>query len=391
MPPSEPLTDFIARCDPGAPVALDCYVERPQPVTKRLRDQLSTGRTSRVLLLGPSGVGKTTELARFARETASAYKVIRPPIETHLDLSIASWHDLFIFSVLWEAEQSGLTELKHARELDDALRPPEPRTAGFIEEGPPPTTATQRFRNDHGRVQKALALAPAQCWDFALSLLEQIEKKEGKTALLLLDGLEKMGPDAAKQLYYHDGRYLRQLPCRAIVTAPLAMSFEPYFGDIEESFFMVERLRAFVVADSAPGREFFRELAAKRQAEAVMTPELIEEAISWGGGLPRQFCQLLTAAATQALMERRERVDAEALVRARLRITERWQYQLEPKDITALGLLDTKRERADRARLLRLGALFEYEQQDGTMKLEPNPLVAALLERRIHEELRGRG
>jgi hypothetical protein len=391
MPSTEPLTNFITRCDPGAPVALENYVERPQPVTKRLRDQLSTGRTSRVLLLGPSGVGKTTELARFARETAGAYKIIRPPIETHLDLSIASWHDLFIFSVLWEAEQMGLTDLKHARELDDILRSPEPRTAGFIEEGPPLPTATQRFRNDHARVQKALALASAQCWDFALSLLEQIEQKEGKTALLLFDGLEKMGPDAAKQLYYHDGRYLRQLPCRAIVTAPLAMSFEPYFGDIEESFFMVERLRAFVVADSAPGRDFFRELAAKRQADAVMTSELIEEAISWGGGLPRQFFQLLTAAATQSLMERRDRVDTDALMRARLRITERWQYQLEPKDITALGLLDTKRERADRARLLRLGALFEYEQQDGTMKLEPNPLVAALLERRIHEELRGRG
>jgi hypothetical protein len=388
---AEPLANFIARCDPSALATGETYVERAHPVTGRLRNQLSISKTSRVLVLGPSGVGKTTELARFEREMGEHYKIIRPPLDTNLDLSIVSWHDLFIFSTLWAAEQMGLSSTKQAIELEDSLRPAEPRTAGFIEGSKPPLTGTQRFRNDHTRVQKAIALGPAQCWDYAAALLNLIEKSSGKPPLLIFDGLERMGPDGAKQLYFHDGRYLRQIPCRTIITAPLAMSFEPYFGDIEEGFFMIERLRAFAISEGQPGRDFFRDLAAKRRADAVITAELIEEAIAWGGGLPRQFFHVLMAAATQALMEGRDRVDEAALLRARLRVTERWQYQLEPKDITALGLPDTKRERADRARLLRLGALVEYEQSDGTMKLEPNPLVAALLERRIHEELRGRG
>jgi hypothetical protein len=200
-----------------------------------------------------------------------------------------------------------------------------------------------------------------------------------------------MGPDGAKQLYYHDGRYLRQFPCRVVVTAPLAMSFEPYFGDIEESFFMVERLRASATTEGQPGFEYFREIARRRGADEVMSADVLREAISWGGGLPRQFLQLLATATTQALIDRHTEVDAEALTRARLRVTERWQYQLEPKDMMSLGLPDTKRERGDRARLLRLGALVEYDMPDGTLKLDPNPLVAALLERRIHDELRGRG
>lgn len=390
MANQEHLTKFIARCNPSTPATQEMYVERAQPMAGRLRDEMSPVATSRVLLLGPSGVGKTTEMNRVEQEIGGTYTIIRPPVDTHLDLSIVSWHDLFVFSVLWASEHMGLSGAKQVQELEEALRPPEPRTAGFLEGGPPPPTTTQRFRNDHARVQKTIAIGPAQCWDLAAVVLELIERTAGKPALLLLDGLEKMGPDGAKQLYYHDGRYLRQLPCRAIITAPLAMSFEPYFGDIEENFFMVERLRAIASSDGQPGRDFFRELAAKRHTEAVMTADVLEDAITWGGGLPRQFFQLLSAAATQALIEGRGAVDAETLTRARLRVTERWQYQLEPKDFASLGLPDTKRERSDRARLLRLGALVEYDQPDGTLKLDPNPLVAALLERRVHEELRGR-
>src|SRR6185369_8381945 len=109
---SEPLTSFVARCDPSAPATPEMYVERAQPVSGRLRDQLSTSRTARVLLVGPPGVGKTTELARFEREMSAAFNVIRPPLETHLDLSIVSWHDLFIFSMLWASERAGLAGSK---------------------------------------------------------------------------------------------------------------------------------------------------------------------------------------------------------------------------------------------------------------------------------------
>lgn len=391
MPNADRLRKVIAACDPSQPVPRDLYVERPHPLPRRLRDEIAHAPSARVLLVGPPGVGKSTELIRFQQEVAGDFTVVRPPLDTHLDLSIVSWHDLLIFTVLWAGDQLKLSHAKEIHDLTDMLRAPEPRTAGFFEGGMPLPTPAQRFRNDHAKVQKMISIGPAQCWDAAAAALAKLEKASGKPLIMLLDGLEKMGPDGAKQLYYHDGRYLRQFPCRMIVTAPLAMSFEPYFGDIEESFFMVERLRASATGDGQPGFEFFREIARRRGADDVMSHEVLREAISWGGGLPRQFLQLLATAMTHALIEGQSEVDTESLTRARLRVTERWQYQLEPKDMTSLGLPDTKRERGDRARLLRLGALVEYDMPDGTLKLDPNPLVAALLERRIHEELRGRG
>ncbi|NUQ72191.1 MAG: hypothetical protein HUU21_01240 [Polyangiaceae bacterium] len=391
MPNADRLRKVIAACDPSQPVPRDLYVERPNPLSRRLRNEIAHAASARVLLVGPPGVGKSTELIRFQQEAAREYTVVRPPLDTHLDLSIVSWHDLLIFTVLWAGDLLGLSQAKELQQLSDMLRAPEPRTAGFIEGGMPLLTPAQRFRNDHGKVQKMISIGPAQCWDVAAAALAKLEKSSGKPLVMLLDGLEKMGPDGAKQLYYHDGRYLRQFPCRMIVTAPLAMSFEPYFGDIEESFFMIERLRASATSEGQPGFDFFREIARRRGADEVMSPELLKDAIAWGGGLPRQFLQLLATAMTHAAIEGQSEVDAEAVTRARLRVTERWQYQLEPKDITSLGLPDTKRERGDRARLLRLGALVEYEMPDGTLKLDPNPLVAALLERRIHDELRGRG
>src|SRR4028119_1348634 len=94
------LRKVIAACDPSQPVPRDLYVERPSPLARRLRDEIAHAPSARVLLVGPPGVGKSTELIRFQQEASDAYIVVRPPLDTHLDLTIVSWHDLLILTVL---------------------------------------------------------------------------------------------------------------------------------------------------------------------------------------------------------------------------------------------------------------------------------------------------
>ncbi|MCK6590079.1 MAG: hypothetical protein L6Q76_21110, partial [Polyangiaceae bacterium] len=124
MPNADRLRKVIAACDPSQPVPRDLYVERPNPLSRRLRNEIAHAASARVLLVGPPGVGKSTELIRFQQEAAREYTVVRPPLDTHLDLSIVSWHDLLIFTVLWAGDLLGLSQAKELQQLSDMLRAP---------------------------------------------------------------------------------------------------------------------------------------------------------------------------------------------------------------------------------------------------------------------------
>jgi hypothetical protein len=216
-------------------------------------------------------------------------------------------------------------------------------------------------------------------------LLNAIAEAANMSAVLIWDGLERMPVDSARDLFLDARNSASELPCRAVITAPLALSFESYFGDIEERFRIVERLRALPAEPDTPGHSFLLRMAEARGASRVFPRELLEEAIHLSGGLPRQFLQLLSNAATQSLVDGLEQVHPESFTRAVQRVTERWQYQLEPGDYEALELNDTERPTQVRARLLRIGALVEHDLPTGGLRIVTNPLVEALLRRRRQE------
>ncbi|HYO51188.1 hypothetical protein [Archangium sp.] len=343
-------------------------------------------------------MGKSTELARMGRLLQERYLVIQPPVDKVLDLQEVGWHEFLIYSALWAEEHlkvnwlwSSLPESSYLLaviprmrdELSEALGTKEP--SGQPPSGPPPPTALQRFRNEPRHARPLIARGPAQFWDLASSLLNSIAEAANKPAVLIWDGLERMPLDSARNLFLDARNSASELPCRAVITAPLGLSFENYFGDIEERFRIIERLRALPCDPGTAGHDFLLSLAEARGASQVFSRELIEEAIRLSSGLPRQFLQLLSNAATQALVDGLERVQPESFARAVQRVTERWQYQLEPNDYEALELNDTERPSHIRARLLRIGALVEHDLPMGGLRIVVNPLVETLLQRRRQE------
>ncbi|MEK7705452.1 MAG: hypothetical protein AAB426_10870 [Myxococcota bacterium] len=389
MTQDEALPRFISDCDPSVPSAAGAYVPRTPAVAERLSRAIIPAR-ARVMLIGQTGVGKTTELLAFERSEQASRLVVRPPVDVYLDLDELGWHEILVFAALWAAKEFDATGHALARKLADAVHPP--TSTPLLSDaftvnrgGPPSPTALQRFRNEYGRVRETIGLGRAQYWDLATSVFEAIAEHVGKEVVLVVDGLEKMGDRSAERIFYDERKYLHDLPCRAVVTAPLALSFQPYFGDIEESFLAIERVRAVSCQKDEAGFDFFRAIAQARGAAAVMDPDIIDEAVSWGGGLPRQFLQLLATAATQALTDGSPKVEKEAFARARQRVSERWQYQLGPADFLQLGLGIHALQSKTKARLLRLGALIEYEKPDGSLRIGINPLVGALVKRRMGE------
>ena len=389
---SSALDAFIMRCDPSSVPPVGTFVERTRPLAPRLLSAVEPSSTCRVLVVGQTGVGKSAELARFAEIAKAKFTVVTPPVDSTL-LMHDDWHEIFVFSAAWAAENLFQSPPVSARTLASALEPPREEKVSLLEPtvkrgGPPEPTTTQRFRNDYLGVRRVIATGRAQYWDLAKAVIRDVEQRTGKEVILVLDGLEKLADDVARRLFYEKGRLLHDFPMRLVVTAPISLSFTEVFGDIEERFLVVERQRALSCQPGEPGFEFFSRIAAHRGANAVFASDMLKDTVSWGGGLPRQFLQLLAAAATQARADGLSSVSQECLVRGRRKVTEKWHYQLKDTDYpelireqeaAAAGQVQPTNEA--RSRLLRIGALIEYEKEDGSLKWGINPLVGVLLSR----------
>jgi hypothetical protein len=400
MATPHPLTQLIAACEPGTPAGDPTYVARERPVATRLLDAVLPTDRSRALLVGQTGVGKSTELHRifdldFAMNMKFFCMII--PIDTFVDLDTASWHDILVLSAAVCSDSARVRTRAVYANLEQALRPPAHRQLQVFG-GPPDPTPEQRFRNNFSEVHRTIELGRAQFWDMAVSVLGAAAAAApaaplgGSCELVLIwDGLEKMSLASARRLFGDEGQYLQQLPFRVIVTAPLGLTFDESFGQIEEHFSYVERLRAVSVEPGGAGERFCLELLIRRGADPVCSHKLMKRAIAMSGGVPRQLLQIVSYAAKQALSDGQEQITLEALVRAGNQLAGKWQYQLGPKDYDALEKADEDREPSERARLLQLGACIEHDSPDGGLQIDVNPLVQTLLDKRAARAAERRG
>ena len=416
-----PILAFLAATDPGQPPGAAQYVARSNSLQDALDVGLRPMARSRVLLVGQTGIGKSTEIrALIASKLAASHTVLVPPVDQDVDLSVADWTDFLVYAAGFVLTTMGRGIMAKALEepvleavdrLSRALAPREERkireesqddpAAGYkstmaaafgmpagpsvrktIEKtvavgGPPEPTISQRFRNDTKAVHRQIAGAQAQFWDLAKGVFTALERCTGKPVVVVLDGLEKLSVSAATELFSVRGNLLANWPTRLLVTGPLGMTAEPWFTEAEERLTAVEHLRAL---PGQAGLEFMMAIAESRRALAVMAEEDVLEQISWSGGIPRQFLQLLTRAAQDAAAAGLGHVPTEFHHRARFRLAQRWQYQLEPDDMKALASPLDQLNKHTRNRLLRVGALIEYDQANGSLTWKINPLVQLLLE-----------
>lgn len=376
--PINPLAALLANCDPGKPAPAALYADRTKPLASWLAPALSAVQTGKWLLLGQNGVGKSSELARVSAILQKNFCVLTPPIDRTLELSHCGWHTILVVAAL-EATRGVQDDDPETGEewpislhLETALKRAMPKLTVAA-------TPSQWIRNDPRAAHELIDSNRAQFWDAAISLLRHYEALRGKPLLFILDGLEKLGEGGAQRMFGDERRHLLDIPFAVLTTAPLFISFWQSFGDIEGDFIAAPRLRAPSHKLDELGYKFLWDIAVRRGASGVVSNAIIDQMISWSGGLPRQLVQLLAASATQALSDGQATVTEESFARARLRVSERWQYQLDAEDLGALQKPIPSIHREQKEHLLRVGAIVEYERSDGGLAQGINPLVGALV------------
>ena len=318
----------------------DAYVARPTSGGAAISTWVAAGGST-VLVSGPAGVGKSTELAEAAQELGSARVALFAQLDRVANMHRVSCDELMNFIadhlVKLARERFGL--------------PVSDRLASFKSGG---ATRTQ------------LALA-------------EIQRLAQQRVVLVLDGLEKL-PRCSSTREIFDA--LAALP--EFVDLVVVIPWHAAFGGGTDAILRPgEHLHRIAALDPAEGVAFLMQVFTRRLClpavpEAVLS--LLSVAAWESGGIPRVFLQLMADAGTYARAQRGEAWPAAADLDQAIRDQEQsFRRALLPGDTKAcFDVLNTDGRELDferRVRLLAQGILLE-RSRDGELVLEAHPLVA---------------
>ncbi len=347
--------------DPNRPLDGDSplYVPRPGRNAERLAAAISAGRQVE-LVVGPTGIGKSTELARAAHLLAGTHVVVMVRVDREANMReaespVVGW--LVARAAARACFGSGLS-LPKALADASALHAVEgelPSTFVSASVGPPPD-------------------------ELAIGLVAHLARSQPKRVVLVLDGLEKCGAGLDRRVFAFVGRFA---PHSAVVTTlpwRLAYGTSPGGEDLVASGEHHFTLRP-LLQGTAEEAHFFLQLARLRLGALPASSSLMAPAYDACGGIPRTFQQLLLEAHTYARMRGAPEPAAEDIQSAIADLRASFRRALRPGDMEQmLGLRGTDGRAMDlerRVRLLSQGLMLEVDSGSDFQVL-PHPLVQAI-------------
>lgn len=371
------------------------YVQRPDIGGKRLAD-LVRGGLSTLLVVGPLGIGKSTELAHAARLLGSdrlACLVQLGGVRSENMRQISADQVLVRIAgqLALEAIQGlGLPLSGHLRGSLVALSALSPDLA---------TDPLAILQFDSGRAAVE-------------ATLREVARLSQRPVTILVDGLERTPEHHTRRVF----EALADLPepVELVVVVPWHAAYGPNAQEIIRPGEKLVALRPVEVAGDAgkPGRKFLStilatrlELLAAGVLDEVLGPQLyqhlidaaslppesmlavVRSAAEFSGGVPRTFLQLISDAAAYARLDRGgdwpEQRDLANAVRDQVESTRRLLLPGDEHTLRTVNGTDGREvDLSRKLRLLQNGLLLERETPHGTeLRLHPlvHPLIAGSL------------
>lgn len=361
LAPNRPL-------DPGDAA----YVPRPVGAP-RIADWILAGRST-LLVVGPVGVGKSTELAFAAQALKTNRIVCSVPLDRVENMRTLTAER----ALLRIAGQLGLV----AQNTYGVQFHPQLSNELFIASG----------------VTSPISGAPQQrsAEDLTGLVLGELWQKNKSKVTLLIDGLEKTPPAPAQLVFDTLQRLQFKYRIEVVVVVPWHAAYGPGAETViapGEKLVIVPPVE--VEGMSGPeGVEFLRNVVVRRlkldgtalaQAPAHFSDPrgVLDQCALWSGGIPRSFLQLLADAASYARVTDGEDWPgpthvAQAVADQR----ESFRRLLTPGDDVALTEVDGTDGRNmsldQKLRMLSHGVLLE-RREDNQPVMRPHPIVRLLL------------
>lgn len=171
-------------------------------------------------------------------------------------------------------------------------------------------------------------------------IVADIEGKEKKKVLVLIDDLDKPGLDSARKIFYDNYTAITQPACAIVYTVPISMFFTQEFTAIRESRFFLPNVKLHFKKErenpDKKGYQLMESFIFKRMKKNLIEPEALAHAIKMGAGVFRETARIMQIAADSALENDRNRIIKEDAVRAEREIRSDFKRILKPNDYITL-------------------------------------------------------
>ena len=412
-------------------------IPRDSTALPQIRAHLGADPFAKMLLTGHIGVGKSTELLHLAREMEANRWVIQCSVASTLGVHNVNTFSLLV--VLLEASirswverlgdmprglVEGLADLVR-RLVVEEKRPAKPglllqgkgKLPSFLalqilegKEWPRIVSTGRGLLNVYCEILQRLALRSVSVEQagaldpspLALScelILKELENEAGKPVLLVIDDLDKVRSDEARDdVFLNRAMAWLRLPCGIVSTMPLDALFSSRGGELDGVWFDVQVLDPLAVPPAEggtvddPALQPYLGILRSVGAEEVFSALQCRRLANASSGLPRTFVSACSACVAYAVEADEIHVRDYHVDLVLRDIADRWRGRLNDSDYQALiDVLDSEGSNVPRAiSLLRDGILVHDRIAPPERKFRlaswAEPLVEAYRRRMLRKQ-----
>ncbi len=382
--------------DPFFTLPADCpfHVERAgKPLNKLIRALMRQHRQPpKYFFSGHRGCGKSTELNRLAADDVinKQFFIVKYSVKDVCDVNNLNYVDV-LFSMgaqLYiqyidagkELEPELLKELESwGRSIE--LEQEKTKSAGVSMKGGISAfflSVQAKIKSEHTTreiIREQIEPKLSELIDKINLIIADIEGKEKKNVLVIIDDLDKPSLEQAKEIFYNNYTAITQPACYIVYTVPISIFFGP---EIRESKFFLPNIKLHTKNDrngiDKDGYELMRTFVYKRMKEELIEPKALDFAIKMSGGVFREGARIMQIAADSAIENERGRILKEDVERAEREIRSDFKRILESDDYNALNEISKSNDIRGIEKvghLLHNLSVLEYENEENWYDIHP--------------------
>lgn len=365
----------------------------------------------KILLSGPPGCGKTTELARIKEKLSNKFTII-PISARDISFDYQVPPNVLLYNILQSIGEQ-LKE-KNKKLFDERVYPLIKRFQGWQTKKASIDTEHKKFTP--GLFERFLKLEESYSGNLETEskLFEKpipneiinginiaakaFEKRRffifpAKPVLILFYNLDKLELNSAREIFITTFLSLVKIECHALFTFPLVLKFDNDYIKMVRNFSHIYFLENFKIYEengekNENERKKLAEVILKRSNEKLFYPNILEMIIDLSGGVLFELINIVRECCIIALREKISYIDNEILNEAVSRIRTNYKIVLSEEDKHNLAIIDrTKQMKKDEnlTRMLSQGSIVEYGV-DENVWYDVNPILKPLLEKFEYEE-----
>ncbi|VVB93502.1 AAA ATPase domain protein [uncultured archaeon] len=347
--------------DPFFPLPADCpfHVEREgKPLNKLIRALLREHRQPpKYFFSGHRGCGKSTELNRLVAdaEINKKFFIIKYSVKDVCDVNNLNYVDV-LFSI---GAQLYIQYIDAGKELRSELIKDLENWKKTIEKVLEEKTSIKSSLEGGLKSFFVSMLAKIQAEDATRETIREkieprlseligkinliiadIEGKEKKKVLVLIDDLDKPSLEQAKKIFYNNYTAITQPLCYIVYTVPISIFFEQEFIAIRDNCFSLPNIKLHKKKDRNnkydAGYERMKRFVFNRMEQSLIESNALDLAIKMGAGVFRETARIMQIAADSAIEHERNLIIREDVERAEREIRSDFRRILTSEDYITL-------------------------------------------------------